>query len=137
MELTVSYLSDRDIEPDAVGLIQVEIKRRLDYPDAIVRLIRVPAEVGVVFDRSRNSTLDRRDQETLDKAAGYLTQHAKLRLEIIDSGPNRPDDKINEERIAALKGYMSSRWQVAPQRVVSTQAAEGQTFGSIRLSLIE
>ena len=54
LDLTLSYLSDRDIEADAQALIQQDVRNRLDLPAASVTLSRIPVLMGqMIFPRWR------------------------------------------------------------------------------------
>jgi len=117
LEVILSYVSDRDIEPDARVLIQQDVKTRLDYSEATVRLLRLPISIGRLVFRGRDTSLDRAAQETLDNAAGYLQQHSKLRLEILgNAAQNTQEDRTTQERIAAIKEYLSSHLKIGDDR---------------------
>lgn len=138
LEITLSYLSDRDIEPDAQALIQLDVMTRLEYPEATVKLLRIPVSIGHLNFRGRDSTLDRAGQDTLDSAAGYLKQHGKLRLEILTNSEQEPEeDKTTGERVAAIRQLMSSRSQIPDNRTVTKGGSASRSAWQVTLSLIE
>ena len=138
LDLTLSYLSDRDIEPDAQALIQQDVRNRLDLPEATVKLSRFPISLGQVLFRAGDSSLDRASQEMLDKAAGYLQQHRNLRLEILgNAGQGTQEDPTIQARITAIRDYLSSRSQIAGERTVLKQEGENANAWTVNLRLIE
>ena len=113
LDLTLSYLGDHDLEPDAQALIQQDVRTRLDYAEAMVRLIRFPVSQGQLRFRGRDSSLDRAGQEMLDNAAGYCSNTVNS---IGNPGECRADSAGRVKHaspIAAIKDYLSSHSQIA------------------------
>ncbi len=138
LDLTLSYLSDRDVEPDGQALIQAEVRSRLDYPAATVRLARVPVSLGRLLFRNRDTSLDRVNLEILDTVANHLQQHAKLRLEIAGSPSQNPEqDSATQERLAAIKEYLSSHAQVGAERIVLKLPENGESSWTLSFGLAE
>lgn len=138
LELTLTYLSDRDIEPDGQSLLQQELRTRLDYPQATIRLVRFPVSSGRLVFRNGNSSLDRTGQEVLDSAAEYLQQHTKLRLEIaVGISQNPQEESATQEKLSTIKEYLSTKAQIAGERIVLKPLATGETVWSLSLGLAE
>ncbi len=138
LDLTLSYLSDRDIDPDAQALIQQDVRNRLDLPEATVKLSRFPFSLGQLLFRAGDSSLDRASQEMLAKAAGYLYQHRNLRLEILGNAvQGTQEDPTIQARITAITDYLSSHSQIAGERTVLKQEGENANAWTVNLRLIE
>jgi hypothetical protein len=138
LELTLTYLSDRDIEPDGQSLLQQELRTRLDYPQATIRLVRFPVSSGRLVFRNGNSSLDRTGQEVLDSAAEYLQQHTKLRLEIaVGISQNPQEESATQEKLSTIKEYLSTKAQIPGERIVLKPLATGETDWSLSLGLAE
>jgi uncharacterized hydrophobic protein (TIGR00271 family) len=137
LELDLIYLSDRDIEPDAQALIQQDVRTRLDYPEATVKLERIPVSLGSLLFRGRASSLDRAGQELLDSAVNNLQQHGKLQLEITGNAGQTPQESaIAQERIASLKEYLAQA-QLADDRLVIKDDGTSANRWAVNLRLIE
>ena len=138
LDLTLSYLSDRDVETDGQALIQAEVRSRLDYPAASVRLARVPVSLGRLLFRNRDTSLDRANLEILDIVANHLQQHAKLQLEIAGSPSQNPEqESATQERLAAIKEYLLSHAQIASERIALKQTENAVSTWSLSLGLAE
>jgi uncharacterized hydrophobic protein (TIGR00271 family) len=138
VDLIFSYISDRDIEPDAQALIQQDVRNRLDYPQTTVRLSRVPVLVGRLVFRGRDTSLDLASQGVLDNVGGYLKQHARLRLTIVTyPQPNPEQDTITPQRLKTVKEYLSSHWQVADDQMIVKPGEERPNVWSVNLALEE
>lgn len=137
LEVALNYLSDRDIDPDAQALMQQDARTRLDYPEVVMTFLRVPVSIGKLNFRGRQSTLDRANEETLNKAGAYLKQHSNLRLEIVTDTDQARENEFTRERLAGIKDLMASRFQIADSRIV-TKGESGNGGGwLVILTLIQ
>jgi uncharacterized hydrophobic protein (TIGR00271 family) len=117
LELTLSYLGDRDIADDARALIVQDVRTRLDYPTASIQMVRLPSSLGSLF-RARSSALDRADLELLDKAAGYLQQHGRLIIQIISNKPrDSSQEQVIQERLKTVRDHLATAGQIAADRI--------------------
>lgn len=138
LELTVSYLNDRDIESDALALLQQDIKTRLDYPDATVKLVRIPVSLTRLSFRGRDTSLDTAAQEILDTAIGYLQTHNRLRVEILaNSESDTEKDPTDQARMTAIKDYLTAHPQITADRILVKQVDESANLWAISLRLAE
>ncbi len=136
LDLTLSYLSEREIEPDAQAVIQQDVRNRLELPQARARLVRVPVLVGQVSFRGRDATLNV-GSDTLDQAAIYLREHPKLRLEISVNSSQNSSDTNSEIRLAAIKTYLTSQKQIADERILVEERTDSSEPWPVRLVLPE
>ncbi len=140
LDLTFIYLSDRDIEPDARALIQQDVRTRLDYPDATVKLSRLPVSLGRLLFRGRTTTLDVANQAILNSAASYLQQHDKLKVELVwtaGPNPNEQDKATTQERLKAVKDYLAAQARITEARIVLKDEAETANAWSVNLRSIK
>ena len=135
IDVTLTYISERDIEVDAQSIIEQDVRKRLDSPNATVKLIRIPISVGQLAFRNSASAIDRAGQQTLDKAAEYLTQFPKLRLEIT-SGQTQSPDQVAEERLANVREYLQSKWKISMDRVELSSTASNNNAWSLSLTTL-
>jgi uncharacterized hydrophobic protein (TIGR00271 family) len=117
IQVDISYLSDRDIQPDANALIVDDVRSRLIFPTAKVKIDRIRDSYGpVVF--GRNQALFTPAVETVLSLAGLtLQQHPLLRVEIAGGANNRERSEMADERAAAINDYLVSTWQIEPARI--------------------
>ncbi len=138
LDIVLTYLSERDIESDGQTVILQQVRRELDYAAASLKLDRIPTALERLSFRRNETSLIIADQQTLDKAAGYLSQHARLQLYITeDMGKTEKEPKVAQDRIVAVKDYLSEHWQIPNDRVVFNQMSDGESAWSVSLRITE
>lgn len=116
-QLTLVYLSERDIEGDARELITDGVRARFENSQAGVRFERVATSVGpLAFARNR-AEVAAADAEQLDHVGRQLQRFSSLRAEVAAGADRGERDALAEERARAVADYLSMRWQVAPERI--------------------
>ncbi len=134
LELTLNYLSDREIDDDAKTLITQDVRSRLNYPEALVKLTRVPVSQGKLFN-GRGSLLNSVDAQALDRATSYLEQYVKLRLTMAVN--NSADDSLNQERLKNVREHLTATAPGLANRLDITTVSEAANFWTLSLSLPE
>jgi outer membrane protein OmpA-like peptidoglycan-associated protein len=122
-EAVVLYLCDREIAADAQTLIVDEVRARFADATAAVNFERIPASIGALA-FARNQTSLNAAAATLDRAGQILQQHPNLRVEIAASREPAEPEKLAEQRAQAVADYLTSKWQVAAERIAITLNAE-------------
>ncbi len=134
LELTLTYLSDREIDDDAKALIAQDVRSRLNYPEALVTLTRVPMSLGKLFS-GRGSGLSSSDLQILDRSITYLGQHDKLRLTILVN--DSAEDSLTQERLTKLRERMNATAPGFANRLDVKPASEAASLWTVSLSLPE
>jgi uncharacterized hydrophobic protein (TIGR00271 family) len=122
-EAVVLYLCDREISADARTLIVDEVRARFADATAAVKFERIPASIGALA-FARNQTSLNAAAAALDRAGQILQRHPKLRVEIAASREPAEPEKLAEQRAQAVADYLTSKWQVAAERIAITLNAE-------------
>lgn len=116
-QVKLVYLSERDIEPDALGLLVGDIRARLENPQTRVVFERVAASSGpLAFARNR-AEFAPDGAELLDGAGQHLQRFASLRAEVASGADKGERQGVAEERVRAVADYLLTKWQVAPERL--------------------
>ncbi len=137
LQITVSYLSERDIEPDAESLIADQIKASLNYPAAAVSLERIPALVGQIEFKRNKSELTATSSAALDLAGQILQRRTGLRLEI-NMGDGRGErETIAGERAKTIAEYLASKWGVAYDRMEVKSDETLKNAAALKLSVTQ
>jgi hypothetical protein len=111
------YLSERDIEPDALGLLTVNVRKRFENPDARVIFERIEVSSAPLSFGRNQAQIRARDAELLDRLGQQLKRFGSLRAEVFAGAEKSERDGVTEERRRAVVNYLSQRWQVAPDRI--------------------
>lgn len=131
--VVISYLSDRDIGPDAQALIADEIRARFATPDAPVSYDRVQSSFGPLVFRRNQTALSGDAHGLLDQIAQTLQRHQDLRAEIVAQAERQERDRIAEERARAVSDYLSERGVIAGERIKVTAGADAARNVIVRL----
>ncbi|MCI0488100.1 MAG: DUF389 domain-containing protein, partial [Blastocatellia bacterium] len=135
LRLTVSYLSEREIEADAQTLIASSIRIRLRHPNAKVVLRRVPSLPGRLIFRRNESTLTPANTDLLDRAGEALQQRPKLRIEVIIADGKGERMGIAGERARSIAEYLASKWQVSYDRLRVSESSELQRAAILKVEM--
>jgi uncharacterized membrane protein len=123
-EAVVLYLCDREIAADAQTLIVDEVRARFADATAAVKFERIPASIGALAFARNQTSLNAAAAAALDRAGQILQQHPNLRVEIAASREPAEPEKLAEQRAQAVADYLTSKWQVAAERIAITLNAE-------------
>ncbi len=129
----ISYLSDRDIDPDARALIADDLRSRLNYPTAQVTLDRVEDSLGPVTFSRNQAALTAVGARVLDRAGQVLVQHPALSVQIAISADKREREGVADVRAIAIQDYLSSKWQLAPARCSVESGSLRETMLKLKL----
>lgn len=136
VRIEISYLSERDIEPDAMALIADDIRSRLSYPTAQVKLSRVENTFAPIAFGRNQAEVTGAGASLLDRAGHVLQQHPTLSAEIAIGISNREREGVSQERVSAIGEYLSSKWQVEPTRISVESGKQTALETSLRLNTI-
>jgi uncharacterized hydrophobic protein (TIGR00271 family) len=127
IRIAIAYLSDRDIEQDAVSLIADDVRSRLSLPAAEVELNRIEESFGPITFSRNQAAVTAANASPLDRAGQILKQHPTLIIEIAAGADQREREGLADERASAIEEYLVSKWQVAQSRIsVDSAAGHGQ-----------
>ena len=116
-QVRLVYLSEHDIGEDAQALIAEGVRARFENAQARVVFERVGASAGPLsFGRNRTA-LSAADTALLDGAGRQLQQYPSLRAEVAAGADKGEREGVAAERARAVADYLSSKWQVAPERI--------------------
>lgn len=116
-QVRLVYLSERDIDADAQALIADDVRSRFENPQAGVLFERIATSTGpLAFARNR-AELTTADAELLDRAGQQLQRLPSLRAEVAAGTDKGERDGMAEERARAVADYLSTKWQVTPERI--------------------
>ncbi|HEY7216384.1 MAG TPA: DUF389 domain-containing protein [Thermoanaerobaculia bacterium] len=122
LRLTLFYLSDRDIGPDAQFVIADEAGSRIGEPGTEVSLARIAAAQGSIPFRRNEVELASEAAAALDAVGELLDEHPALRMEVAALAAAGEREGIAEERAQAIEGYLAGRWRIAAERLARVPA---------------
>lgn len=132
-EVVVRYLCDREITADAQALIVDQVRAQFADPTAQVDFERIPASISALtFGRSQTK-LNATAVASLDRAGQILQRYPNLRVEIVAGREPAEPERLAEQRAQVIADYLSSKWQVAAERIAITLNAEPSR--TVKLSL--
>jgi uncharacterized hydrophobic protein (TIGR00271 family) len=137
IDVEISYLSDHEIAADAQTLIAEEVKSRLGFDAARVRLLRIADSTGpIVFGRNQVA-ITSASAMLLDRIGGLLQQEPRLTLEI-DAGTDVGEaDEIANRRAQAIAEYLTSKWKVGKDRLVFNLIPDLKRSGLLKLGMAD
>ena len=133
----ISYLSERDIEPDARALIVDDVRSRLNYPAAHISLTRVEDSFGPLIFSRNQTVLVTSAASLLDRIGQVLQQHQGLKLLILAATEKGERDGISDERATAIRNYLVSKWQADQSRVAVEVVPEPARGTRLKLEIAE
>jgi hypothetical protein len=135
IEVVISYVSDREIDMDGRMLIAEEIKTRLDFPSANVRLVRVEESFSpVVFVRNR-ALVTAVSAAVLDRAGSTLQQHPTLGIEVFTGAEEGERAGIAGERAEVIVEHLSSKWNIARERIILNSTTDMKRNALLKIKL--
>ncbi len=118
LSLNFVYLSERDISVDAKNLLIDDIKNRLNFPDAKVRLQRIPSNPGSITFNPNSTTLQSANTQLLNRIAQILKQQPNLYLEMIADLQGEPSQDFTQRRIETIKNYLIDNLKIAANKII-------------------
>lgn len=134
LKVRVIYLSERDISSDAQLLLADDIKTRLAYPSAMIRMNRISPAVGNISFTRDESQLTQVDIEKLDRVANILQQQSALRLQVITHKQADEPKEILLARFQAIKEYLESKRQIKADRIIMVNGDTSRFNAVLRLT---
>jgi uncharacterized hydrophobic protein (TIGR00271 family) len=124
VDIVASYVSDHEIDPDGQSLIAEDIRTRLDFPTARVRLGWIEGSFGPVLFGRNQALVTAANAAPLDRAASVLQQHPTLGVEVNTGREEGEREDIASERTQAVADYLASKWNIARERISSNTVAD-------------
>ncbi len=115
--VTITYLSPREISPDAQTLIAGDVRARLAYPTARVRFAWLEAERELPAFRRNATTIVEATGAQLEPFALALLEHPTLNLEVAAGADRNEAETIADARAEAIAAYLFERWQIPASRL--------------------
>lgn len=135
LQVRLTYLSDREIAEDARNLIMREVRERLDSPNVPVALERIGVSAGPLIFRRNQSNLTEAETRVLDQLGAILQQQLKLNVEMTVNAEKREPQTIIDERAKAVTDYLTTKYQIAPDRISTKTGEEPRPTVMLNLSL--
>jgi uncharacterized hydrophobic protein (TIGR00271 family) len=133
----ISYLSERDIEPDARALIVDDVRSRLNYPTADISLTRVEDSFGPLIFSRNQTVLVTSAAILLDRIGQILQQHQGLKLVILVATEKGERDGISAERATAIGNYLVSNRHADQSRIAVGAVTEPARGTRLKLKVAE
>ena len=122
-QIKLVYLSDHDIGEDAQALIAEGVRARFENAQARVVFERVGESAGpLTFGRNR-ADLSAAGAAALDELGRQLQQYESLRVEVAAGADKGEREGLTAERARSAAHYLSSKWQIAADRVTVAPGA--------------
>ena len=136
-QVIVSYLGEREIEPDAQSLLEQEIRARLAVPTAQVRYERIPSTFGPLEFRRNRSEVAVAAPALLEQVAQLLKQRPTLRAEVIVNTEPNERAEVGEERAQAVIQSLLEKSELQADRIKTVSGTEPRRTALIRLLTVE
>ncbi len=132
-QVVLSYLGEREIEPDAQALLEQEIRARLAVPATQVSFERLPATVGPVEFRRNRSEFVTAAPALLEQVSQLLKQQPTLRAEITGNAAANEQAAIAEARAQVVRKSLLEKTGLPADRITTAQGREARRIVLIRL----
>lgn len=137
LRLRLFYLSNREIEMDAQNLIAENIRTQFVDPDVQVTLERIEDTFGPLSFERNQAAATQAATATLDRVGQILRDQPKLRVEIAAGAEENEREGIIPERARAITEFLTSNYQIAPERITTIPATGAQRSAMLNLKLSE
>lgn len=124
IDIVATYLSDHEIGVDAQSLIAEEIRSRLDFPSAKVRLVWIEESLGPVIFGRNQAAITAAMTTLLDRAGGALRQQPTLKIQVDASTDSGEREGMTDQRLRAIAEYLASKWGIAQDRMILNSVAD-------------
>lgn len=135
--MTITYLSPREISPDAQTLIAGDVRARLAYPTARVRFAWLEAERGLPAFRRNATTIAEATGAQLEPFALALLEHPTLNLEVAAGADGSEASDIANARAETVAAYLFERWQIPASRLRRVGSEDGGRNLNLKLFMGE
>jgi uncharacterized hydrophobic protein (TIGR00271 family) len=135
VRIEINYLSEREIEPDAQFLIMDDVRTRLNYQTAEIRLIRIDELFGPITFSRNQTTLTAANSSLLDRVGQTLQEHPTLAVLIITAADKGEREGISDERATAIRSYLVSKWQLAQAKISTESITEPAKQAKLKLRI--
>ena len=121
LSLEIYYLSPEQLTAEVEDGIIADARRLLNSEDLPVTLRHIDPAIGVVaFDKTK---LNADGMVQLDYAGRMMSEHPNLTL-IIRTPVRNGLAAVTTRPTPAIASYLGTRWQIAPQRMISVEGTE-------------
>ncbi|TAF10563.1 MAG: DUF389 domain-containing protein [Nostocales cyanobacterium] len=135
LRIRLVYLSERDIDRDAQVLLADNIRSKLNYQPAQVKMQRIGTSLGMISFARDKSVLTPAHTKLLDNVGQILQQHPNLNLEVIVNQEITEIKDIVQERSQTIIEYLQLKWQISDDRINSQRGTETQSNAKLKLSV--
>ena len=117
-QVKLVYLSEREIESDAVQLLSDEVRSRFENPEmrVVFERVEIPS-VQLSFGRNQ-ANISSRQLELLDRLGRELQRFRSLSVAVVTGQERNEGAGISEERATAVADYLLDKWKIAQQQIV-------------------
>ncbi|MEA5578079.1 DUF389 domain-containing protein [Anabaena sp. UHCC 0451] len=135
LSIQLVYLSERDIDRDAQILMADNIRNKLDYQSAKVKMQRIATSLGTILFEKNQALLTPANTKFLDRAGQILQQTPNLNLEVtVNQELTEPQDII-EKRSQVITEYLQSKWQIKNDRINTQLGTETKSSMKFKLTV--
>jgi uncharacterized hydrophobic protein (TIGR00271 family) len=138
LRIRLIYLSERDIDRDAQVLLADNIRSKLNYQSAQVKMQRIETSLGMISFERDKSVLTPDNTKLLDNVGQILQQQPNLNLEVTvnkESTETREPEDIIQLRSQAIIEYLQLKWQISDDRINTQIGTETQSNAKLKLTV--
>jgi hypothetical protein len=122
---------------DAQSLIIEEIKSRLNFPSAKVKLVWVEESIGPITFGRNQAVLIATSAALLDRAGDILRQQPTLNMQIDAGAEGNERGGMAYQRARAIAEYLASKWGIAGERMTLNSSADAGRGALLKVKLAE
>jgi uncharacterized hydrophobic protein (TIGR00271 family) len=117
IDIIASYVSDHEIDMDGQYLVSEDIKARLNFPSAKIRLIWIEESLSPVTFARNSALMTATSTVPIDRAGNTLQQYPTLGVEVNTGAEDGEREGIASERAQAIVDYITSKWGIEKERI--------------------
>lgn len=119
VQVRIVYVAERDIDADGQALIAADVQTRLNDPQASIQFYRIPETFRLEPFRRNQAALTTAINAQLDNLGQQLQQYPLLRVEISSATDAKEQESLVAERTQVIKTYLSEKWKVNNERMIT------------------
>lgn len=135
LRLDLIYLAERDIDADAQSLISEDVRTRLNIPQAIIRLERIPSSFELEAFRHNQTAFTQNMYAQLDNIGQLLQQNPSLHAEISPGAEPTDRRKTAIDHTQAIRDYLNTKWRIVSERINVTAETNDTARTVVKLQL--
>lgn len=137
LKINLIFLSDERLSSETQTALLNDIRNRLQNKEALLRLERVPVDVGEIVFSKNGETIDFLGMMSLDFAGRTLRANSGLVLVIEDKPRRRDTADSRAARLQTIADYLESRWQISSDQIKVDEKNAVENKTNARYELIE